>query len=158
MAASWLTSTHNEGRLLVQSSGVINHTRSVRWPRGQLILLFGIVLASGVGVAGCTSYESAYEEAVYDWEPLYCYQSLADVSCASTPNFRDERRLTSYYGPSPNRYDRPAPPPPARLDPPPAVPRPFVRPEASNDKPYAAPEPEQPAALPVEPRNQPETT
>ena len=30
---------------------------------------------------GCTSYESAYERAVTDYEPVYCYQSLAGVTC-----------------------------------------------------------------------------
>lgn len=119
--------------MLVQSSGVIIHTRPVSWPLGKLISLFAIVLASATGVAGCTSYESAYEEAVYDWEPLYCYQSLADVSCMRTPYFRDARRLTNYFGPSPNRYDRPAPPPPARLDPPPSPLEPLVLPEVSAD-------------------------
>jgi hypothetical protein len=76
--------------------------------------------------AACTSYESAYEAGVADYEPIYCYQSLADAACYRAPFFRDERRLSNYYGPSPRRYDRPAPPPPLTLEPPPPLPQPPV--------------------------------
>jgi hypothetical protein len=78
-----------------------------------------LAAAAVAALAGCTTYESAYEEAVYDLEPLYCYQSLADPTCYRRPYFRDERRLVNYFGPSPNRWERPKPPKPARLDPPP---------------------------------------
>ena len=70
-------------------------------------------------VGGCTSYKSAYEKSVYDLEPVYCYRSLADVTCFRKPYFRDERRLANYYGPAPSKYDRPKPPPMAELQPPP---------------------------------------
>ena len=56
---------------------------------------------------------------MYDLEPVYCYRSLADVTCFRKPYFRDERRLANYYGPAPSKYDRPKPPPMAELQPPP---------------------------------------
>lgn len=62
-----------------------------------------------VGLAGCADYELAYEEGVEDYEPIYCYQSLADATCYRRPYARDARRLINYYGPSPRRYDRPKP-------------------------------------------------
>jgi len=75
------------------------------------------ILAAG----GCTSYESAYERAVYDAEPVYCYQSLGAVDCHRTPHRRDDARLVNYYGPAPSRTAppklaksaKPQPPPPA---------------------------------------------
>jgi hypothetical protein len=70
-------------------------------------------------VGACTSYESEYERGVYAYEPIYCYRSLADVSCTRTPNGRDERRLVNYYGPAPSKYDRPKPPRMSPLAPPP---------------------------------------
>ena len=70
------------------------------------ILLAATFLA---GLAGCADYESAYEEGVEDYEPIYCYQSLADAACYRRPYVRDARRLINYYGPSPRRYDRPKP-------------------------------------------------
>jgi hypothetical protein len=82
--------------------------------RTALAVLLGLFM-----VGGCTSYESAYEKSVYDLEPVYCYRSLADVSCFRKPYFRDERRLANYYGPAPSKYDRPKPPPMAELQPPP---------------------------------------
>ncbi len=74
------------------------------------------ILAAG----GCTSYESAYERAVYDAEPVYCYQSLGAVDCHRTPHRRDDARLVNYYGPAPSRTApsklhkaaKPQPPPP----------------------------------------------
>ncbi len=82
------------------------------------------VAAVGALVGAC-GYVSAYEEAVYDSEPVYCYQSIgrsvSGVECYKTPKHRDERRLVNYYGPDPSRYDRPEAPPPAILSPPPAV-------------------------------------
>jgi hypothetical protein len=68
----------------------------------------------------CTDYVSDYEAAVYDRTPVYCYRSLADVECQSTPRSRDRGRLVNYFGPAPIRY-----PPPEksdiRLDPPPPI-------------------------------------
>ena len=55
-------------------------------------------------LGGC-GYVDAYEEAVYDEEPIYCYQSLANVECYKEPNHRDKRRMVNYYGPQPTRYD-----------------------------------------------------
>ena len=57
-------------------------------------------------VAAC-GYVSEYEEHVYDWEPVYCYQSLGGVQCHDEPKHRDARRLVNYYGPDPSRYDAP---------------------------------------------------
>jgi hypothetical protein len=70
---------------------------------------------------GCGSDETAYERAVAELEPIYCYRSIGDADCYRTPNFRDERRLINFYGPPPRRYAPPPPPPKARLDPPPAL-------------------------------------
>ena len=53
---------------------------------------------------GC-GYVDQYEEAVYDHEPIYCYQSLASIECSKEPNHRDNRRIVNYYGPHPSRYD-----------------------------------------------------
>jgi hypothetical protein len=55
--------------------------------------------------SGCTSYESAYERSVTDYEPVYCYQSLGGVTCHRQPNHRDARRLVNYYGPAPSKYE-----------------------------------------------------
>ena len=80
----------------------------------------GMVVALAIAVAGCSSYDSAYEEGVSDYEPVYCYRSIGGVSCFDTPHHRDERRMVNYYGRSPGKHDRPEPPPKPRLDPPPA--------------------------------------
>ena len=84
-----------------------------------------VVLAAVAALVGACGYGSAYEEAIYDPEPVYCYQSIGQsvsgVECYKTPKHRDERRLVNYYGPHPSRYDRPEPPPPATLSAPPAV-------------------------------------
>ncbi len=69
--------------------------------------------------AGCTSYELAYERAVTDYEPVYCYQSLGGVTCHREPNHRDARRLVNYYGPAPSKYEAPERPDPAEPAPPP---------------------------------------
>lgn len=82
------------------------------------VALFGLL---ALAASGCTSYESAYERGVYDYEPIYCYRSLADIACSRTPNVRDERQLVNYYGPAPSKYDRPDPPPEAELQPPPEL-------------------------------------
>ena len=84
-----------------------------------------VVLTAVAALVGACGYVLAYEEAVYDFEPVYCYQSIgrsvSGVECYKTPKHRDERRLVNYYGPHPSRYDRPEPPPPPTLSAPPAV-------------------------------------
>ena len=84
-----------------------------------------VVLTAVAALVGACGYVPAYEEAVYDFEPVYCYQSIGQsvsgVECYKTPKHRDERRLVNYYGPHPSRYDRPEPPPPPTLSAPPAV-------------------------------------
>lgn len=72
-------------------------------------------------VLGACGYVSEYEKGVYDYEPVYCYQSLGGVQCFDTPNHRDERRMVNYYGPSPTRYDKPAPPPTPQFFAPPPI-------------------------------------
>ena len=59
-------------------------------------------------LSGC-GYVDPYEEAVYDHEPIYCYQSLASVECSKEPNHREKRRLVNYYGPHPSRFDEEEP-------------------------------------------------
>ena len=70
---------------------------------------------------GACGYVNAYEKAVYDWEPTYCYKSLAGVECYSEPFHRDERRLVNYFGPHPSRYDKPEPPELAPITAPPRI-------------------------------------
>ena len=41
------------------------------------------------GLLGGCGYVDAYEEAVYDEEPIYCYKSLANVECFKEPHDRD---------------------------------------------------------------------
>ena len=105
----------------------------------------GMLAALTILVAGCGSYDSPYEQGVYDYDPVYCYRNIGGVSCFDTPHHRDERRLVNYYGPSPDGYDRPEPPPKPRLDPPPVAnyyvrdPAPIPRPAphgALDDRPW----------------------
>ena len=70
---------------------------------------------------GACGYVSEYEKGVYDYEPVYCYQSLGGVQCFDTPNHRDQRRMVNYYGPAPSRYDKPAPRPTPQFFAPPPV-------------------------------------
>ena len=72
------------------------------------------VFLAGLTLSACAQ-KSAYEAAVEDFEPVYCYKTIGGVACHETPNFRDERRLVNYFGPAPKRYDRPAPPPEQKL-------------------------------------------
>ncbi len=79
-------------------------------------------LAAGSGLAGC-GYESAYERAVYDAEPVYCYRTLAEPDCWRDPDPAADRRLVNYYGPSPRRTEAPEradirlePPPPGTVE------------------------------------------
>ena len=69
--------------------------------------LMTIVAIGAAGFLSACAQKSAYEAAVEEFEPVYCYQSLGGVSCYKKPNFRDERRMVNYYGPAPKRYDRP---------------------------------------------------
>lgn len=71
-----------------------------------------------VGVTGCGGYESAYERAVYDAEPVYCYRTIADPDCYRVADPASNRRLVNHYGPSPLRT-KPPRPAEIRLDPPP---------------------------------------
>ena len=59
---------------------------------------------------GACGYVDAYEEAVHDWEPTYCYKSIGGIECYRKPYHRDERRLVNYFGPHPSRFDKPEPP------------------------------------------------
>jgi len=103
-------------------------------------------LAAAAVLAGC-GYVSDYEAAVYDEEPVYCYQSLAGVSCFDTPHHRDQRRIVNYYGPAPERYEAPDPPPMVNYFVRDAEPVPRPRPHGNiDDRPWLKPAPETGAA------------
>jgi hypothetical protein len=89
-------------------------------------------------LAGCMSYESAYEEAVYDEEPIYCYQSLAAVDCYRKPDRRSDSRLVNYYGPAPGRTRPPKLQPAIELQAPPGeagqADQPLVQPAAADEQ------------------------
>lgn len=78
---------------------------------------FWLPLALSASLGAC-GYVDAYEEAVHDWEPTYCYQSIGTVACFREPYHRDARRLVNYFGPHPSRFDAPEPPPAAPHSPP----------------------------------------
>ncbi|MFQ5763688.1 MAG: hypothetical protein ACE5GT_02060 [Rhodospirillales bacterium] len=78
---------------------------------------FWIPLGLSAILSAC-GYVDAYEEAVHDLEPTYCYQSIGTVACFREPYHRDERRLVNYFGPHPSRFDKPEPPTPTPLSPP----------------------------------------
>ena len=88
---------------------------------------------------GACGYVNAYEEAVYDWEPTYCYKSIGGIECYREPFHRDERRLVNYFGPHPSRYDKPEPPELAPIAAPPQInywvkdPEPIPRPKATGN-------------------------
>ncbi len=65
------------------------------------------VSAGLLALLGACSYVDAYEEAVYDMEPSYCYKSIGGVECYRKPYHRDERRLVNYFGPHPSNVDKP---------------------------------------------------
>lgn len=69
-------------------------------------------------VGACGGYVDAYEKAVTDWEPTYCYKSIGGVECFREPYHRDERRLVNYFGPHPSRFDKPEAPEAAPHSPP----------------------------------------
>ena len=74
-----------------------------------------VILAALAWLLGACGYVSEYEKAVYDYEPVYCYQTIGAVQCFKEPNHRDEKRIVNYYGPDPSRYDRPEEPPAPKL-------------------------------------------
>lgn len=82
------------------------------------VCVLGALAAAGLGAAGCSGYESAYERAVYDFEPVYCYRTLAAPDCWRDPDPNSDLRLVNYYGPSPRRVEVPASAE-VRLEPPP---------------------------------------
>ncbi len=88
---------------------------------------------------GACGYVNAYEEAVHDWEPTYCYKSIGGVECFRQPFHRDERRLVNYFGPHPSRYDKPEPPELAPIAAPAMInywvkdPEPVPRPKATGN-------------------------
>ncbi len=69
----------------------------------------GLIIGGIAGLSAC-GYVDKYEEAVYEWEPRYCYKQLGSVQCFREPVHRDAARLVNYYGPHPNRYDAPSSP------------------------------------------------
>ncbi len=65
-------------------------------------------IAFAIVLSAC-SYVDDYERHVTDWEPVYCYKSLAAIQCYREPKHADNLRLVNYYGPHPSRYDAPEP-------------------------------------------------
>ena len=63
------------------------------------IVVAGLAILS---LSACV-HKSAYEAAVEDEEPRYCYKSLAGLTCYEKPNHRDEKRLVNYFGSAPMR-------------------------------------------------------
>jgi len=74
-----------------------------------------IIPAIAALLVGACAQKSAYEMAVEDCEPVYCYKSIGGVACYEEPYHRDERRMVNYFGPAPIRYDRPDEPNPQKL-------------------------------------------
>lgn len=127
------------------------------------------ILGLAAGLTAC-GYTSEYEAQVHDWEPVYCYKTLAAVECQREPDRTRDARLVNYYGPDPIRADKPEPQEEVRSAPPPPVnywvkdPEPIPRPAPQGDlsdrpwlvkgadtaAPPAVPAPA-PAAAPVEP-------
>lgn len=66
------------------------------------------IVAFAIGLGAC-SHVDEYERHVTDWEPVYCYKSLAAIQCYREPKHADSLRLVNYYGPHPSRYDAPEP-------------------------------------------------
>jgi hypothetical protein len=66
-----------------------------------------LIVAALLAVAACSEpSRQAFQPAIY------CYQSLAAVTCLDEPYFRDEKRLVNYLGPSPVLYPIPVTPQP----------------------------------------------
>lgn len=97
-----------------------------------------VILGATLLLGACTT-ASRYDRAVAAYDPVYCYQSIGAVTCHEKPNFRDERRMVNFFGPAPQQYARPAPPPEVALHPV----RPF--PEGYQKTAAATPSTEQPA-------------
>jgi len=74
-----------------------------------------IFLAIAALLVGACAQKSAYEAAVEDYEPVYCYKSIGGVACYEEPYHRDEWRMVNYFGPAPIRYDAPEAPEPPKL-------------------------------------------
>ena len=75
-----------------------------------------LMISAGLATAlNACAYVDEYEAHVHDWEPVYCYKSLAGTQCYKEPKHSDERRLVNYYGPHPSRYDAPDPRPPVNV-------------------------------------------
>jgi hypothetical protein len=114
----------------------------------EVVLLSAV--ASVFCLGACTGFESEYEKGVYDYEPLYCYQTIGAVDCRREPHHRDAARLVNYYGPAPGKYDPPDPPKESPLRPPPKVTAAYRDPE-----PAAGPAPATAATRQAEGRNSP---
>jgi len=123
------------------------------------MLMKTAALAATFVLAAC-GYESEYERQVYDYNPVYCYQSIGSVQCYKEPKHSDERRLVNYYGPAPSRYDAPDTPEtpelqaPAEIDhwvkdPEPVVGTAPAAQPASHNAPAPGPQAKAPAAQPV---------
>lgn len=74
-----------------------------------MLLKSTLALGAALFALSACGYKDAYEEAVYNEDPRYCYQQLGGISCYSTPSHQDAARLINYFGPHPDRYDPPAP-------------------------------------------------
>ena len=98
--------------------------------------LFLLLVAA---VLDACAQKSAYEVAVQNYEPVYCYQSIGGVACYQAPYHRDEKRLVNYFGPAPNKYAKPEPPEPQKLIAPEPInywvkdPEPISRPAPQGD-------------------------
>lgn len=84
------------------------------------MLKFWVAGLAILSLSACAQ-KSAYEAAVEDLEPRYCYKSLAGVTCYEKPYHRDEKRLVNFFGPAPKRYEKPATLPEPRRDAPEAI-------------------------------------
>lgn len=80
-------------------------------PKRWMDLRAAMALSAAALAGGLTACAPAdrYEAAVENWDPIYCYKSLAGARCYAEPKASDAGLLVNYYGPSPRRY--PAPPP-----------------------------------------------
>ncbi len=98
----------------------------------------GAAMAFGLVLSAC-GHVDEYERHVSDWEPVYCYKSLASTACYREPRHSDARRLVNYFGPHPSRYDAPEPPEPVAFVAPAPVnywvkdPEPIPRPMPKGD-------------------------
>lgn len=78
-----------------------NHPRV--WGRWRRVVRQFLFVAM-VGSLGACSDLTAYERGVADYEPIYCYSTIANVDCYLTPIGTDLRRLVNFYGPPPRAY------------------------------------------------------